>query len=333
MTTLLLLACRGSHGHAASAADIEEELAPAWAVPHLRRLLARHKVDAVVDVSTRGGHHYGSIAEALAAAPPPPGRYTVHVRAGIYREPINITRSDVTLIGDGMGRTVISGNQSMHTGHGMLQSAILTVSGNGFMARDLTLQNTAGASAGPAVALMTMSDQSVYYRCRIMGTVDFIFGYAKAVFQECQVLVRRSVDGKDNVITAQGRDGPDNQSGFVFQRCAVKALPGDHLQKNTRTFLGRPWKKHSRVVFMRCALDSIVNPEGWLQWNATTPVPDTVYYAEYRNTGPGANTQGRVKWDQLHLLKEPAEAANFSVHNFIQGDDWLPRFGITYDQE
>nr|CAB3466340.1 unnamed protein product [Digitaria exilis] len=299
MTTLLLLACRGSHGHAASAADIEEELPPAWAVPHLRRLLARHKVDAVVDVSTRGGHHYGSIAEALAAAPPPPGRYTVHVRAGIYREPINITRSDVTLIGDGMGRTVISGNQSMHTGHGMLQSAILTVSGDGFMARDLTLQNTAGA-----------------------------------VFQECQILVRRSVDGKDNVITAQGRDGPDNQSGFVFQRCAVKALPGDHLDTTTtKTFLGRPWKKHSHVVFMRCALDSIVNPGGWLQWNATTPVPDTVYYAEYRNTGPGANTQGRVKWDQLHLLKEPAEVANFSVHNFIQGDDWLPRFGIIYDQE
>ncbi|KAF8752426.1 hypothetical protein HU200_011968 [Digitaria exilis] len=333
MTTLLLLACRGSHGHAASAADIEEELPPAWAVPHLRRLLARHKVDAVVDVSTRGGHHYGSIAEALAAAPPPPGRYTVHVRAGIYREPINITRSNVTLIGDGMG----------------------PVSGDGFMARDLTLQNTAGVSAGPAVALMSMSDQSVYYRCeldgyqdtlnvdckrqffhscRIMGTVDFIFGYAKAVFQECQILVRRSVDGKDNVITAQGRDGPDNQSGFVFQRCAVKALPGDHLDTTTtKTFLGRPWKKHSHVVFMRCALDSIVNPGGWLQWKATTPVPDTVYYAEYRNTGPGANTQGRVKWDQLHLLKEPAEVANFSVHNFIQGDDWLPRFGIIYDQE
>lgn len=237
----------------------------------------------------------------------------------------------------------------------MARSSIIlhaAVTGHGFMARDLTIQNTAGVSAGPAVALMSMSNQSVYYRCeldgfqdtlnadcnrqfyhscRIMGTVDFIFGYAKAVFQECQVLVRRSVVGKANVVTAQGRDGPDDLSGFVFQRCAVKALPGDDLL-GMKTFLGRPWKKHSRVVFMRCDLDSIVDPKGWLEWNAATPVPDTVSYAEYRNTGPGANTQARVKWNQFHILN-PAEAANFSVHNFIQGDDWLPGFGISYKQE
>lgn len=78
--------------------------------------------------------------------------------------------------------------------------------------KDLTIQNIAGVAAGQAVAFLSTSDRSVcyhcdldgfqdtlnadknlqfYHSCNISGTVDFVFGYAKAVFQECNLIVRR----------------------------------------------------------------------------------------------------------------------------------------------
>jgi len=99
------------------------------------------------------------------------------------------------------------------------------VHGKGFMAQDLTIQNT----AGPAVALLSISHFSLIslvYRCSIegyqdtldadtgdqmyletdiRGTVDFVFGYARAAFLGCRLLVRSSgasKPGAHNVVTA-----------------------------------------------------------------------------------------------------------------------------------
>ncbi|XP_022681321.1 pectinesterase/pectinesterase inhibitor PPE8B-like [Setaria italica] len=328
---------------------------PRWVEPRLRRLLGtrRHKVDAVV--SNGGGNHYATINQALAAAPPPAAdgtparRYVIHVRSGTYDEIVNITRSDVTLIGDGMGRTVITGNHCNRTGHDVLQSATLSVNGTGFMARDLTIKNTAGVDAGPAVALMNLADSSIcykceidgyqdtlnadcnrqfYHTCNISGTVDFVFGYAKAVFQQCNLLVRRPVPDGHCVVTAQGRGGPNDVSGFVFQDSTVAALPGVDLN-GVPTYLGRPWKNHSHVVFMNCFLDGIIHPAGWEGWKDYERLGN-IFYGEYQNRGDGANTQGRVKWPGFHIIKDAAEAANFTVQRFIQGDGWLPEFGVKY---
>ena len=76
------------------------------------------------------------------------------------------------------------------------------------VARDMTIRNTAGTENKQAVALRSDSDRSVYYsiqgyiktrctstlrasvfrKCNIYGTVDFIFGNAAAVFQNCSIL-------------------------------------------------------------------------------------------------------------------------------------------------
>jgi pectinesterase len=217
------------------------------------------------------------------------------------------------------------------------------------MARDLTIKNAAGVSDGPAVALMTMSDRSVYYKCefdghqdtlnadcnlqfyhscKILGTVDFIFGYAKAVFQHCNILVRLpEMPGGHCVVTAQGRNASnDDHSGFVFQDSTVGALPGVD-PAHVPTYLGRPWKNHCHVVFMRCVLGGIILPAGWETWKPDVPVPDTIFFGEFQNRGDGANTQGRVNWPGFHLIED---AANFTVERFIQGDQWLPEFGVPY---
>ncbi|KAF0894796.1 hypothetical protein E2562_003680 [Oryza meyeriana var. granulata] len=168
------------------------------------------------------------IAAALAAAPSGKARYTIHIREGTYFEQLNISRRNVALFGDGMGKTVITSNRGTPKGGYVPSSATVTARGNGFMAQDLTIQNTAGPDGNQSLALLTNSQHTVLYRCglhgfqdtlcaennlqfyldcEISGTVDFIFGNAKAVFQSCRLLVRRpKINGAHNVVTAQGRN-------------------------------------------------------------------------------------------------------------------------------
>lgn len=51
-------------------------------------------------------------------------------------------------------------------------------------------------------------------------------------------------------------------SGFVFHRCSVEADPnpwpvGQNLT-GVETFLGRPYRKYSHVIFMECQLSDVV---------------------------------------------------------------------------
>ena len=50
----------------------------------------------------------------------------------------------------------------------------------------------------------------------LVGTIDFIFGDASAVFQNCDIFVRRPMDHQGNMITAQGRDNPHENTGNPF---------------------------------------------------------------------------------------------------------------------
>lgn len=225
------------------------------------------------------------------------------------------------------------------------------VDGPGFVAHDLTIENTAGAVNQQAVALRSTSDQSAVYRCalngyqdtlyakknrqfyrdcRISGTVDFIFGDAAAVFQKCTIVARRPMKGQQNTITAHSRDSAVEDTGFVFQFCPVVA--DDELVRAdfpVKTYLGRPWLEYARVVFMECDLQDLVDPQGWLQWEKRTDIVH-MYFGEYKNTGTGAAVSGRVNWPGFHVIGDDSQAANFTVHNFIKGDQWLPATGVDF---
>lgn len=225
------------------------------------------------------------------------------------------------------------------------------VSGRGFIARDISFQNTAGPEKHQAVALRSDSDLSVFFRCgifgyqdslythtmrqffrecKISGTVDFIFGDAAAVFQNCQLLAKKGLPNQKNTITAQGRKDPNEPTGFSFQFCNVSAdsdlLP---FVNSTQTYLGRPWKAYSRTVFMESFMSDVLRPEGWLEWNGDFAL-DTLFYAEYMNNGPGAAVSKRVKWAGYQALNDSRQATNFTVAQFIEGNLWLPSTGVTY---
>ncbi|KAG9459761.1 hypothetical protein H6P81_004269 [Aristolochia fimbriata] len=221
------------------------------------------------------------------------------------------------------------------------------VFGKGFIGRDMGFFNTAGASKHQAVALMTDSDQSVYYRCRvdafqdslyvhslrqflsecdIYGTVDFIFGNAAAVLQNCNIRPRVPSPGQQDTITAQGKVDPNQNTGISIHNCTV--TPFGNLT-SVRTYLGRPWKPYSTTIFMKTMLDKIIDPTGWMPWTGTS-APDTIFYAEYQNYGPGSSTKNRVKWKGLRIKLGAKQAEKFAVKSFIQGDKWISKAGVKF---
>lgn len=69
-------------------------------------------------------------------------------------------------------------------------------------------------------------------------------------------------------------------------------------------YLGRPWRDYSTVIFMQSFMDYIVvNPAGWLAWSAERPL-NLLFYAEFNNTGPGADLSKRAKWLGIHIINK-----------------------------
>lgn len=221
------------------------------------------------------------------------------------------------------------------------------------MARDIAFQNTAGPAKHQGVALRIGSDRAVIYRCSVegyqdslyahsnrqfyrdtdvYGTVDFIFGNAAAVLQNCNIYPRKPGDGSHkNTVTAQGRTDPNQNTGTSIHNCKIAAAADLAPEKGKfRTFLGRPWKKYSRTVVMQTYMDESVDPAGWEPWSGEFAL-SSLYYGEYMNRGPGAAIGGRVSWPGSHPAMSSAEANKFTVAGFIFGNTWLPATGVQFD--
>jgi pectinesterase len=214
----------------------------------------------------------------------------------------------------------------------------------------MTFQNTAGPAKHQAVAVRNGADLSAFYSCSfegyqdtlythsmrqfyrecdIYGTVDFIFGNAAVVFQDCNIYSRLPMRGQSNTITAQGRTDPNQNTGTSIQNCKILAAPDlASSPGSTISYLGRPWKAYSRTVIMQSFIDSLIDPSGWMPWDGNFAL-STLYYAEYSNTGPGSGTSKRVSWPGYHVVSA-ADVGNFTVTNFVLEDNWLPQTGVPY---
>uniref|UniRef100_A0A1J3GU80 Pectinesterase n=1 Tax=Noccaea caerulescens TaxID=107243 RepID=A0A1J3GU80_NOCCA len=327
---------------------------PEWIRSEDRKLLETNGVSYDVSVALDGTGNFTTIMDAIKEAPDYSSkRFVIYIKKGLYLENVEIKKKkwNLVMLGDGMDVTVISGNRNFVDGWTTFRSATFAVSGRGFLARDITFENTAGPEKHQAVALRSDSDLSVFYRCAmrgyqdtlythtmrqfyrdctITGTVDFIFGDGTVVFQNCQILARKGLPNQKNTITAQGRKDANQPSGFSIQFSNISAdaelVP---YLNTTNTYLGRPWKQFSRTIFIRNNMSDVVRPEGWLEWNAEFAL-DTLFYGEFLNYGPGSGLGSRVKWPGYHVLNESGQAYNFTVSEFIKGNLWLPSTGVTF---
>lgn len=289
-----------------------------------------------ITVSTDGSGEFTSVQEAVNSIRAYMSDTTyMFIKAGAYREKIVIPSwvTNLFMKGEGAENTIITwddyaGLRNM----GTFRTYTIWIQGSGFTAEDITFENSAGP-VGQAVAVHADGDRAVFRRCRLLGnqdtlltasqesrqyyeecyiegTTDFIFGPATAWFERCIIHSR-----KNSYITAASTV-EDHEFGYVFNRCRLTAADGVES-----VYLGRPWRPYAATVFIRCELGSHILPEGWHNWDNPSN-EKTARYAEYRNTGPGANTGTRVPWSRQLSRKEAKE---YTVENvFARHDGWLP---------
>ncbi|XP_076920703.1 pectinesterase-like [Bidens hawaiensis] len=326
---------------------------PEWLSAGDRRLLQSGTVTANVVVAADGSGGFTTVSAAVAAAPSSSTRYVIRIAAGVYRENVNIPsgKRNIMFLGSGRTTTIITGSRSVAGGSTTFNSATVAAVGAGFLARDITFQNTAGPSGHQAVALRVGSDLSAFYQCDMLayqdtlyvhsnrqfyincfiaGTVDFIFGNAAAVFQDCDIHARRPNPNQRNMVTAQGRSDPNQNTGIVIQKSRIGATSDLRaVQGSFPTYLGRPWREYSRTVVMQSAISDVINPAGWFPWSGNFAL-DTLYYGEYQNTGAGASTANRVMWRGYRVITSATEAQGFTAGNFIGGGSWLRATGFPF---
>ncbi|WMV47273.1 hypothetical protein MTR67_040658 [Solanum verrucosum] len=96
---------------------------------------------------------------------------------------------NIVFIGEGMDKTIISGNKSYGGGIGTYNIATVGVDEKGFMAQDIAFRNTAGAANFQAVALRASAEFTAFYRCQFDGFQDTInTHYDKQFYRECIIL-------------------------------------------------------------------------------------------------------------------------------------------------
>lgn len=330
---------------------------PSWLRPGDRKLLEASGSEIVADVvvAKDGSGNFTTVGEAVAAAPNNgKTRHVIYVKEGVYDEIVEVgkKKKNIMIVGDGMDLTIITGRLNVVDYNvSTFRTSTLTAVGDGFILQDICIQNTAGPEKHQAVALRVGADRSVIHRCKILayqdtlyahslrqfyrhssiwGTVDFIFGNAAVVLQSCELVARKPMDRQNNMVTAQGRTDPNQNTGTSIQYCNIVASPDlTPVTAQFATFLGRPWKEYSRTVVMQSFIGDHIDPKGWSKWTEESPL-DNLYYGEYQNYGPGANTFQRVNWTSFHNITDSEIAKQFTVREFIQGQEWLDDTGVEY---
>lgn len=138
-----------------------------------------------------------------------------------------------------------------------------------------------------------------YKDCFICGDVDFIFGGATAYFENCEIFSNNIGQEINGYVTAAStrKEVP----GYVFNQCRFTS---DCPKRSV--YLGRPWRNYAKVAILNSEIGEHIKEEGWHDWEKTA-ARETVIFAEYNNSGSGADTKGRPSWVKL-LTKEAAEA-------------------------
>jgi pectinesterase len=290
-------------------------------------------------VAADGSGQYKTVQEAIAAAPT--GSVTnpivIRIKPGVYKELIYVQREKryVRLIGEDASKTVVT--YGLHANMigmdgkpmGTYRTPTAVIDADDFTVENVTFENSAGP-VGQALAIRIDGDRVVFRGCRflgwqdtvftnrgrhffqdcyIQGHVDFIFGGSTAFFDRCHVHCL-----KNGYITAASTP-QEHPYGFVFSHCRITGEP------DVKTYLGRPWRDYSSVIFLTTEMSEVIRPEGWNNWN----LPErekTARYSEWDNSGPGSRLTGRVDW--MRTLK-PDDAKRLTPERVLGDvDRWNP---------
>lgn len=273
----------------------------------------------------------------------------IKLKAGIYKEKVEIYNKNITLIGEDKEKTIITNNDYYHKilddfnecntfrtysvyvggdnvtfknltiensnnkSHIFGQAVALHVNGNNFTCENCIIRSAQdtlftgplpqdlierhkGLIIKPEQLLGTPSKQK-YLKCTIIGDVDFIFGCATALFEECDIIsvARNKVNNKIDGFICAPSHPKELEYGYLFYKCNLLCEVGvDNV------YLGRPWRDYGAAAFILCNMDKHINPEGYDPWNANRA--STCRFIEYTEN---ADLNSRKSWINI-LTKEKA---------------------------
>ncbi|OAE28006.1 hypothetical protein AXG93_2646s1080 [Marchantia polymorpha subsp. ruderalis] len=131
-----------------------------------------------------------------------------------------------------------------------------------------------------------------YYKCFIQGSIDFIFGNGRTLFQDCTLSI---IAKKFGAVAAQQNQSSDEEPEFVFIGCYVNGTGS--------VYLGRAWSPYAFIIFANSYFENVINPEGWSDFGDPKR-RSTAYFGLYENSGPGAAPSRLVPWSKNLTVDE-----------------------------
>ncbi len=137
-----------------------------------------------------------------------------------------------------------------------------------------------GGFIGPKQFDERINGRHHYKNCYICGNVDFIFGSATALFEDCVIesIARAFEVQKKSPASESGSDKsekvihgyltapstPEGQKyGYVFKGCTFIS----NECPEGSVYLGRPWRDYAKSVFIDCVVGDHICAEGFHDWN------------------------------------------------------------------
>lgn len=281
-------------------------------------------------------------------------RVVILVKNGTYKEKITVQSPYVSLIGEDSEKTILTydaanGTVNPETGknYGTSGSASITIKSKakGFTAENLTIENSfveQGNNNEQAVALNNQADESIfintrfvgnqdtlladassssparqyYYKCYIEGDVDFIFGRAQAVFDDCDIAsVNRGSTSNNGYVTAADTWDRD-QYGYLIINSRLIGL--NNIANNTVS-LGRPWRPSSQtepmtpaVTYVNTYMGDHITTKGWDDMGDSLAA--TADFSEFGSFGPGA------KLSDTRKVLSVEEASKYTLESVFATD-------------
>lgn len=135
----------------------------------------------MITVAKDGTGDFTSVNEAIKSIPD--GNETIFIKNGIYRERVEITVDNITLIGENNKETVITEGfyalMPMPDGsrRGTFRSYTFLVHADNFSAYNITFENSSGfgKDVGQAIAVYAEGDHIIFKNCRMLGHQDTLF--------------------------------------------------------------------------------------------------------------------------------------------------------------
>jgi pectinesterase len=313
----------------------------------------------VVTVGSGAAAQFQTVQAAVDAAPEQGS--IIRIAPGRYREKLSIAKDGIELMGTGTtpDKVVLTYDDGARFVGGTGKSGSVSVSGDDFVAENLTIQNDFERThdrkeeGSQAVALLLTGDRAVLRRVRILGYQDTLYASSKFCHSSEQAASGKLCHASRQFFSDCYIEGHVDfifgDAKAVFDHCEIHAVasPEAMLTAQSRLYpgedsgylflhctitaasgvgklvLGRPWRGYSTVYWIDSTLKGAkLDPSGWQEWSGRLATSSYGEYDTRRADGTLDDTSLRITPSRQ---LSAAEARAMTTGAWLAGaDGWNP---------